>query len=157
MIVKAEEIDATKLTEIAINSKSHWGYSLDLIKSWETDLTITSKMIDEFEVYKFLIDKSIVGFYVLSYPKKSVSELEFLFIEQVFIGKGIGKNLLQHAFKIAKKNKTHFMLVLSDPNAEAFYSKFGFVTINKKESSVKNRFLPFMQKDLRKLDEPVPN
>ena len=40
------------------------------------------------------------------------------------------------------------MTLLADPNAEEFYKSQGFIAVDKKESSVKNRFLPVMQKDL---------
>ena len=33
----------------------------------------------------------------------------------------------------------------AEPNAENFYIQFGFVTIRKLESSIKNRYLPIME------------
>ena len=102
MIVKATISDAKKLTEISLKSKAFWGYSDALIESWRKDLTITSKMISNCEVYTFLVDAKVVGFYVLNLPKNNTIELEMLFVLPEFIGKGIGKQLLLHSFKKAK-------------------------------------------------------
>ena len=40
------------------------------------------------------------------------------------------------------------MTLLADPNAFPFYMSQGFIIIDQKESSIPNRFLPIMQKDL---------
>ncbi|PQJ79376.1 GNAT family N-acetyltransferase [Polaribacter porphyrae] len=148
MIVLATQKDSKKLTEIALISKAFWGYSKDLIESWRKDLTITSKMISDCSVYKFVVDESIAGFYVLNLPKENSIELEMLFVLPNFIGKGIGKQLLFHAFEKAKEYKAKSMRLLADPNAVPFYESKGFTIIDKKESSIEDRFLPVMIKEI---------
>jgi len=148
MIVKAKLKDANRLTALAISSKSYWGYSNELIKTWEDDLKVTSKMIEEPHVFNFMIDEEIRGFYILNLPIENNIELEFLFIDPVFIGKGVGKTLLMSAFKKAISLGCTTIKILSDPNATSFYEKQGFKTIDKKESTIPNRFLPIMEKDL---------
>ena len=71
-----------------------------------------------------------------------------LFVLPEFIGKGIGEKLLLNAVEQAKSLNAISMTLLADPNAEEFYKSQGFIAVDKKESSVKNRFLPVMQKDL---------
>ena len=167
MIVKGKLSDTKKLTEIALTSKAFWGYSKENIASWRSDLTVTSKMIEECDVFKFLQNDKIAGFYILNPPEKTTYysnqvyteqsrsieeslsvELEMLFVLPEFIGKGIGKQLLQHSFEKAQKLNCESMTLLADPNAVPFYSSQGFYEIDKKESSIPNRFLPVMQKDL---------
>lgn len=148
MIISAKKIDAKMLTGIAIKSKGFWDYSNDLLESWREDLTVPELMIQEMFVYKYVIDDEIVGFYILNQPKEKSIELEFLFVLPNFIGKGIGNELIQHAFKKAKELESNKIIVLADPNAVSFYGSKGFIIIDKKESSVPNRFLPLMQKDL---------
>ncbi len=148
MIIKATIQDSELLTNIALNSKAHWGYSNELIESWRNDLTVSSKMIEEMIVFKITINNHIAGFYVLNPPKENSIELEMLFILPEFIGQGIGKKLLEHSIKKSKELKTNSMTLLADPNAVPFYKSQGFVIIDKKESSIPNRFLPIMQKDL---------
>ena len=147
MIVSADVNDAIKLTEIALKSKAFWGYSKELIESWQNDLTVTSTMISECTVYKFLVDNAVAGFYVLNPSKGNSIELEMLFVLPKFIGKGIGKQLLHHSFKEAIKLNTTSMTLLADPNAVPFYNSQGFYEIDKKESSIVGRFLPVLQKD----------
>ena len=148
MIVSADSNDAKKLTEIALTSKSFWGYSKELIESWREDLTITPKMILGGFVFKFIANDAIVGFYALNSPKVNTIELEMLFVLPEFIGKGIGKQLLHHSFEKAKKLKVKFITLLADPNAVSFYASQGFYEIDKKESSIAGRFLSVLQKDL---------
>ena len=71
-----------------------------------------------------------------------------LFVLPQFIGKGIGKQLLYDSFKQAKLKEANRITLLADPNAVPFYIKHGFIIVDKKESSIPNRFLPVMKKDL---------
>ena len=148
MIVSADISDGEILTKIAVTSKAFWGYSKADIESWRSDLTITSEMIEELIIYKFLQEDIIAGFYILNLPKKTSIELEMLFVLPEFIGKGIGKQLLQHSFEKAHNLTCKSMTLLADPNAVSFYTSQGFYEIDRKESSIPNRFLPILKKDL---------
>ena len=148
MIQLAETSDAKILTKIALKSKSFWGYSNEILESWVEDLTVSERIIQEMIVYKFISNNETVGFYILNKPEGTSIELEFLFVLPVFIGKGIGNQLIQHAFLKAKELKCNKVTLLADPNAVTFYRSKGFEIIDKKESSIAGRFLPLMQKDL---------
>jgi N-acetylglutamate synthase-like GNAT family acetyltransferase len=148
MIVDANISDAKSLTTIALQSKAFWGYSEDLIQSWTDELTISEQMMSEMFVYKFLKDDKIIGFYILNQPKEKSIALEFLFVLPKYIGKGIGKQLIEHAFAKAIQLNTTSITLLADPNAASFYESKGFSIIDKIQSAVFNRFLPLMQKDL---------
>ena len=50
-IGKANKTDAEKITELAIRSKDYWNYGAKQIEEWRDGLTITSKYIDENQVY----------------------------------------------------------------------------------------------------------
>ena len=71
--------------------------------------------------------------------------LEFLFVKPKFIGKRIGKQLIEHAINSCRNNSCEVLNVLSDPNAESFYAKHGFKTMCQTESSIPDRFLPEME------------
>ena len=66
-----------------------------------------------------------------------------------FIGRGIGNQLIKHAFDKSKNLNCTQITLVADPNAVSFYESKGFVIIDKIESSVFNRFLPVLKKDLR--------
>ena len=80
MIVKATVEDAQRLTEIALESKAHWGYTDAQIESWREDLTITTEIFERCNVCKYVIDDKIAGFYILERANIRTSFLEFLFI-----------------------------------------------------------------------------
>lgn len=149
MIIAADFSDANLLTEIALQSKAFWGYSDELIESWRNDLTVTSKMISESTIFKYIVDDIVAGFYFLNPPLGETIELEMLFVLPKFIGKGIGKQLLKHAFDKAIDLNTTSITLLADPNAVPFYQSQWLYQIDQKESSIAGRFLPVMQKDLR--------
>jgi N-acetylglutamate synthase-like GNAT family acetyltransferase len=148
MLLKADSSERTNLTNIALESKAYWGYSNELVESWRGDLTVTSAMFLTCSIFKFCEGNKIAGFYMLNPPEGDFVELEMLFVLPEFIGKGIGKQLTQHAFKEARKLNVKSMTLLADPNAVDFYKSQGFYQIDEKESSIPGRFLPIMQKDL---------
>ncbi|WP_288955777.1 GNAT family N-acetyltransferase [uncultured Polaribacter sp.] len=145
MIVSADISDIKKLTEIALESKAFWGYSDELIASWREDLTVTPKMIEEWNIHKYVIDEEIAGFYILNRVNIRTSFLEFLFISPKFIKLGIGSALLNHAIEYCIEGSSTILNVLSDPNAKNFYAKHGFKVVAERESSIPGRFLPEME------------
>ena len=147
-IVAATISDAKTLTEIALKSKAFWGYSRELIESWRADLTVTSKTIQTCQVYKCMVDKVVVGFYVLNTAKENLVKLEMLFVLPLFIGKGIGKKLLAHALNKVTISKVKTIELVADPNAIPFYKSQGFLVKEQIGSAILGRFLSLMQKDL---------
>jgi len=145
MIVRATLEDAEVLTEIAVKSKAYWGYENDQVESWREDLTVTPKMFDESNIYKYIVDNQIGGFYILERANIRTSFLNFLFISPDYIKQGIGHQLLQHAVAYCKDGGSAILNVLSDPNAASFYAKYGFEVIAQRESSIPGRFLPEME------------
>ena len=149
MIVKASRKDAEALTELALKSKAHWGYSKKQIESWRADLTVTEEMFDKWTVFKYMEDVEIAGFCILNLNEDSDQAiLEFLFVLPKYIGKRIGARLLRHAVYIASNQNRKVMNLEADPYAEPFYTKHGFQIIGKAKSSIPNRFLPVMEKEL---------
>jgi len=149
MIVKAITEDANELSELALKSKAYWGYSDDQIESWRTDLTVTEEMFDKWTVFKYMEETEIVGFCILNLHKDSPkATLEFLFVLPKYIGKRIGARLLRHAVYLASSENRKVMNLEADPYAEPFYTKHGFQIIGKTKSSIPNRFLPIMEKEL---------
>lgn len=145
MIIKANIQDANLLTEIAISSKAHWGYSKEQMELWKDDLTVTPKIFADCTIYKFQVNDITAGFYVLYRANIITGFLDFLFVTPKFINQGIGSKLLEHAKKSCISSSCAVLNVLSDPNSDAFYLKHGFEIIGKRESSIKGRFLSEME------------
>lgn len=139
--------DSDCLTEIAIRSKSYWGYSSDFIDLCREELSVSANnILDDSYRYNVLeLDSSIVGFYALEKISKFIMELDALFVEQKFMGKGVGKSLILHAKKCAQNLGAKTIVIQSDPNAVGFYLATGAILTGEQESlSIAGRFLPML-------------
>lgn len=150
MISKAEPTDHIELSQLCKKSKAYWGYSDEQLKSWDEDLTISEKYIYENQVYKFIDNNTIIGLYTFYLENETTIRLDHLFVHPNYIGKGIGVKLMNHLIESCKSIHKLKIIVDADPNASAFYSKLGFITIGQKPTSIKNRFLPIMELQLQK-------
>lgn len=146
-IVKATEKDHLKLTEITVDGKAFWGYSKTQLAKWENDLTITAQYISENETYKLVLNDETIGYYSFLDLGKGHLKLDYLFLFQNFIGKGFGQLLVNDFLERIKDLNIIDIILEAEPNAENFYKKFGFITYNQRESSIKGRFLPLMKLD----------
>lgn len=148
-IEKANKTDAEKITELAIRSKDYWNYGAKQIEEWRDELTITSKYIDENQVYKLIATDELVGFYSFQPKNQKIVKLDFLFIDPLFIGKGYGKVLIIDFLQRIKKTEYEKIILDADPNAERFYEQNGFKVVGKLKSSIKDRFLPIMEMKIK--------
>ena len=147
-IEKALKKDAQYLTELTIRSKSYWNYSQKQIEAWRDELSISESYIVENIVYKLTENNTIMGYYSYYELNKSEVMLENLFVEPQYIGKGIGKRLMSDFLNRVINSNYQKVLLDADPNAENFYAKLGFKVIGKRKTSIKNRFMPIMEKQI---------
>ncbi len=144
VIERAAAADHLVLTQISFESKAFWGYSAAQLEIWKDDLIITPEYITQNHLFKMVLNSHIIGFYSFIRISDDHIKLDHLFVHPEHIGKGFGKNLLDHFLKIAEDLKSKSITLEADPHAESFYKKFGFTTFGYKESSVAGRFLPEM-------------
>ena len=142
---KANPDDHKILTEITKKSKAYWGYSDEQIEIWSEFLTVTKEYIETKSVYNLIIDDQIVGYYSFFHESENIIKLDNLFVLPDFIGKGFGKMLLNDFFIRLKSIDVEKVILNSEPNAEEFYTKFGFVKVGQIETSIKDRYLPIME------------
>ncbi|MFH6934368.1 GNAT family N-acetyltransferase [Flavobacterium sp. FlaQc-30] len=147
-IEKANITENEILTSITKKSKAYWGYSAEQIQEWDKNLTISQDYIKEHNVYKLSINNLIIGYYSYFFRDEKEIELDNLFILPEYIGKGLGKYLVLDFLNRIKDQKVERIILDSEPNAESFYSKMGFVKIGEFETSIKNRFMPIMEMKL---------
>jgi ribosomal protein S18 acetylase RimI-like enzyme len=148
-IEKAKNIDNIEISVLTARSKAHWNYSSEQIEKWKDDLTISSEYIDKNEVYKLKDGDKLIGYYSFQSADNKKVKLDNIFINPEFIGKGYGKILMNHFFKLVKNQGFEYIYLYSDPNAERFYQNLGFKVIGQLESSIKNRFLPIMELEIK--------
>ena len=121
-LAKPEEAGA--LTDLAHESKRHWGYPENWISHWKDALTITSEYIAANQVFVAEDDERIIGFYALVVSGDR-AELDHMWVSPDHLGTGVGKALFVHAMRAAKGQSLSEVEILSDPNAEGFYQKMG--------------------------------
>jgi ribosomal protein S18 acetylase RimI-like enzyme len=151
IIKKAIPNDHKILTEITKKSKAYWGYSDKQIEIWSEFLTVTKEYIETKSVYNLIIEDEIIGYYSFFHESENTIKLDNLFVLPEFIGKGFGKILMNDFISRLKFNDVKKIVLNSEPNAEEFYKKFGFVKVGQIETSIKDRFLPVMELGIKKI------
>ena len=137
--------DHKMLTELAIESKRYWNYPEEWIRGWMPELTITPGYIQTHHVYKLTKDPGdhIIGFCALEWePEKLELEIAHLWLKPAYIGKDLGRFLLDSSLNKVKALPVKSVKVISDPNAIGFYQKYGFLITEQVESTPPGRTLP---------------
>ncbi|MEM9822004.1 MAG: FAD-dependent oxidoreductase [Bacteroidota bacterium] len=147
-IYKAQVRDHQTLSDITFQSKAHWGYTPQQMETWRDELRIDQKYIRQNIVYVLVYRQQMIGYYAFLAKKAAALHLDNLFVLPAFIGKGFGRQLMQHAFETAKKLRAKSIRLAADPHAVAFYEKLGFKTIDQQASSIPGRFLPIMSLEM---------
>jgi ribosomal protein S18 acetylase RimI-like enzyme len=138
--------DLPRLNKISIQSKKYWGYPDEWMERWLDDLTLDEVKLATQQVLVLELNHQVVGFCSIE-EHADHYEIHHLWILPDFIGKGHGKHLLDAAIeRFTRADKP--IMVVSDPNAEPFYTRQGFVTFDKIESYPKGRYLPVMKKSI---------
>jgi GNAT superfamily N-acetyltransferase len=141
----AAPTEADLLTSLALRSKAHWGYSEGFMAQCVAELTIESTSIvsTRYDYWVACIDENIVGFFALRRISDHDYDLDALFVEPAWIGKGVGRPLLEHAIVRVQELGGSRLQVQSDPHAAAFYRRCGGQEAGVLESSsIAGRKLP---------------
>lgn len=148
-IIPATPQDADALTQLTFRSKAHWGYTSEQMEQWREDLTISPDYIEKHTVYLIQSGNQVKGYFSLCQISSKEVELDNLFIDPEFMGLGLGKALLRDCLKKIQSLGYNKVILYADPNAEKFYEKHGFKTVDQLPSAVPNRFLPMMELQLQ--------
>ena len=141
---KAKSEDLGILNKISVMSKSYWGYPKEWLEHWKEELVMTAKDLDSLRITVVERLSEPIGFCAVE-EKELEFEIVHLWVIPEYIGCGYGGQLLRKSLQ-GILTGTKPVKVVSDPNVEGFYEKFGFETIDQEESYPKGRFLPVMRK-----------
>ena len=142
--------EAAALTDLAMRSKAHWGYSEAFLAACRSELTVDATRLGDgrAECVVALEEGAIVGYYALDAVSPTVFELAALFVEPSRIGRGIGRRLLRHALDTVRGAGAARLIIQGDPHATGFYLALGARQIGTRESdSVPGRLLPLFEVD----------
>ena len=152
VIRAAGEREALVLGELAFRSKAYWGYSPEFMAACRAELTVAEHDIAAPDsVFRLAeCDGDIAGYYALVRLSPYEYELEALFVEPHWIGRGIGRELVEHAKASARGLGADSLLIQGDPHAASFYLAAGAVQGGERESeSIPGRMLPEFRIPLR--------
>ncbi len=142
--------ESETLTALALRSKAHWGYDAAFMAATRAELTITEDRLRE-DAY-IVVDTgprtAPIAMYALSGSGDTL-EVENFFIEPAHIGKGLGRQMMEHCKKLARAHGATALKLDADPHAAAFYAAMGFETAGESPSgSIPGRALPHMRLSL---------
>lgn len=139
---KSDELAA--LSGLCLRSKAHWGYSGDMLKAFEGELTVTPQDLADDAIMLAEDKRGVAGVVQLS-KQGDDAVLEKLFVEPDRLGEGTGKLLYVWACRVARENGAKNLLIDSDPDAAGFYEGLGAVRNGTAESgSIPGRTLPHL-------------
>ncbi|HKL75336.1 MAG TPA: GNAT family N-acetyltransferase [Halanaerobiales bacterium] len=133
-IVSASPKDTKLLASLEIRTEAYWGYDSSFMDKFKEIYLITEEFILNNPTYILKDNEIIIGFYGLLLNDDEFS-LEYLFIEPMYIGKGYGKILWNHALAECKKLVIREFTIITSPDARGFYLKLG-ATIDKQVDSL---------------------
>lgn len=137
--------DAPALSALAFRSKASWGYSAEFMEACRQELTLTPEQLAAWTVWVAEVDGVLAGMIALR-PDGEAAELEALFVDPGFQGRGVGAALMRAFLDHCENASIPRVRVDADPNAEAVYARFGFRTIGRSPSgSIPGRTLPRME------------
>ena len=140
--------EASLLSELAMRSKAHWGYSAEFMEACRAELTIREADVSRDGYLCNVAEQggTILGYYALQDESGGVYELDALFVDPPYIGSGVGRSLVQHAAQVLSERGAKRMVIQGDPNAITFYKAAGAVQIGSRESeSIPGRQLPLFE------------
>lgn len=145
VVREARETDAAALTELCVRSKAHWGYDAEFMRDALEDLTVSPEYVRRNRVRVAEVGGELAAFYSLEVLGGKI-ELDNLFVEPRFMGRGLGGMLFGHAAEEARRAGFARMLIVSDPYAESFYLARGARKVGEVPSRVRpGRALPLLE------------
>lgn len=135
--------EAGSLSELALRSKAHWGYSAEFLDMVRELLTFTERDLVDDLVYVLEQGREPVGVYRVI-GNQPQGELSDLWLDPSFIGRSLGRRLFRHALDTAAGHGYQTLIIESDPNAEGFYTAMGAGRIGDRHSP-SGRILPLLR------------
>jgi GNAT superfamily N-acetyltransferase len=150
-VVRATPDLAERLTRIALAAKRHWRYPERWIEIWTPILTLTPDYVAVNPTYVAVDAGEPVGFYALiRSTAEPRAQLDHLWITPEWIGRGLGRELFEHAVSTARSLGATVLDIEAEPFAEPFYRHMGARRTGERTGRIEDqpRVLPLMELDL---------
>ncbi len=142
--------ESAAISALARRSKAYWGYDDAFMDACAGELTYSAEDIRTQPVIIAELHGKLAGFFSLFRETPARIELDALFVDPPYIGRGIGRRLFCDAQSRARESGAGILFVQSDPNALPFYQAMGGHVAGEKPSlSIPDRMLPILEYQLR--------
>jgi GNAT superfamily N-acetyltransferase len=134
------------LTAIALAAKQHWGYPASWIDAWRPELTFTPEEILAHPTFQAVESGVSLGLYPLIINADH-AEINDLWVLPSAMGRGIGRNLFEHAQATARSLGATRLHLASDPHAEPCYLHLGMTRFDERDATMEGtpRVLPLLE------------
>jgi GNAT superfamily N-acetyltransferase len=116
--------DLPSLDKMAYRAKAHWGYAAEQLECWRPDLTVERATLGGKPVFVAEVGARLAGFLQLAMDTQPW-EIWAMFVEPACMGRGFGRQLVEHAKSLAAAAGVSELAIDADPNAEGFYLACG--------------------------------
>jgi GNAT superfamily N-acetyltransferase len=148
-IRRARVSEAPALTELSLRSKALWGYDAAFLARCRIAMQVKEANVETRPHFVAEIDGRLAGFYGFEPLPEGVG-LDYMFVEPEFVGRGVGRALMDHAVAQARELGHESLTIVADPNAEGFYVRLGAQRVGTQASDVgPERQLPVLRLPLR--------
>lgn len=121
-IREARRNEVEELNELAIMSKSIWGYSAEFLERCRPHIRVDDQYLQRWPVRVATLEDRPVGFYSLKVVQGD-NRLDNLWIHPDYIKQGIGRKLFRDAIRVAKAMKWQYFRMAGEPESVGFYKK----------------------------------
>jgi N-acetylglutamate synthase-like GNAT family acetyltransferase len=139
--------EGERLREIAIASKSHWGYEETQVRDWAAQGDFSPEALAAKEILVAEADDRAVGFATLI-SEGDLCVLDDLWLEPDWIGRGLGSKLFEACANQARQLGAKRLEWEAEPNAVGFYEKMGGRYVRDSDQTPFGRVIPVMGLDL---------
>jgi N-acetylglutamate synthase-like GNAT family acetyltransferase len=137
--------DINSINQVIESAKRYWGYSDELMDVWLPELLLKPEDFDKRTIWVIKKEKQIIAISSLVFLSNGICELEDFWISPAHMGGGIGRKMFQFIINHLEEIKAVKLVIISDPNAEAFYNKMGAIKVDLFASKPAGRMLPIME------------
>jgi GNAT superfamily N-acetyltransferase len=139
--------EGERLREIAIASKSYWGYDLERVREWAALGDFSPAALRGKELFVAEVEWEAVGWAALI-PRGEVCWLDDLWILPRWMGRGLGTLLFRRAAVRGRELGALRMEWEAEPHAIGFYERMGGRYLRDGEPSIWGRVNPVIGVDL---------
>ena len=156
LIRTARADDHVEISELALRSKSYWGYSDAFLDACRAELTYPPAVCASGTSWVVVDGPTLLAVSVVE-GQPPIGELTGFFVDLPVIGTGCGRLLMTHTLHAAEQHGFTELVLDADPGAESFYERFGARRSGSTPSNlIPGRLLPRMSLVLNRCSTTTP-